>query len=309
VRDLDYLLDRDGVVLLVKGDHHPEGRVRAYPVFWPDDSGERQGLGRRYGKETSDCDNERYFRLVPESRPGGEPTQLPELPLGRVERRFEPRQFDCQQLSGRWKRLCQELGSVVGAEQVGVLGSALVGLDNDAEGRRLKDVDFAVYGRAARDALRDSMADLRRALGAEPISDRHRSYHARKFGAPFLSAGNDENTFAETLKRKWLSLQLEPGLLATIRCAYLPGEEPDDLWRLPAAGPGRVEGTVVDDSDVDFMPRRFVVDSGDERTVCASYFWGHQSCVKQGDRVRVKGSRRGDALVICELTHSLALLG
>lgn len=303
LRDLDYLRDRDGIVLLVKGDHHPKGRARAYPVFWPDPAGERVGSAR-YRKETNDCDNTAYLKLAPgsydEDLPG-----VPSLDLARVVARYRPTEAGLAHLEGRWHDLAQGLLGLVPREDIGIIGSALVGLDRYADGRRVKDVDFAVFGRKSRELLRAGLAELREQAGATPISPAHIAYQAGKFGRWFQPG---LNSWEKLLARKWSSLQLAPGLLATVRFGYQAREVMPDPLASPVVARQSLRGRVVEDEDVDFMPRRFVVRASGERVAVASLFWGHQSCVRMGDQVVVVGDRRADGtLTVTRLDHGIRI--
>jgi predicted nucleotidyltransferase len=209
-------------------------------------------------------------------------------------------------LDGRWLNLAEALLEICPAEALGVLGSALVGLDQRPDGVRIKDVDFSVHGRENHDRVKEQIGELRARSGATAISPSHVMRHSRKFGAPFAPW---LNTWTKTLNRKWSSLQLAEGLLATVRFAYAAGEEPEDALAFPLlAQDVVVSGVVSEDQDVDFMPRRFRLETGAGEREAVSYFWGHQSCVRRGDHVSVSGDlREGGLVTISSLRHGVRI--
>lgn len=310
MRDLYYLRDRDGVVLLCKGDHHPPGKNYAHPVYWPDSEGDRfHPLLGRYRKETSDSDNSRYLHLHPESQN----STLPTIPLVSTDdiveiyQPLESYQALRDSLQGVWQELALELERRVGAERIGVFGSSMVGLNKGEDGRQVKDVDFVCYGYRSRDTLKTQISDFRAVLGATEISGDHIAWHVKKFGRG-LPQGL--TSWERLLSRKWNSLQLAPGLLATIRFSYLPEEIPSDPLQLPSSGLITVSGTVIDDGDVEFMPRSFTLQTDDgESYRVSSYFWGMQSCVREGDQVRVQGDLHGGRIIaLTGPNHGILLL-
>ena len=68
IADFDYCLANDGIIYLVKGYYHTRKSIIAYPVYWPDPSGDRQHpvLGR-YVKNVTDF-NDRLFAIQPPNR-------------------------------------------------------------------------------------------------------------------------------------------------------------------------------------------------------------------------------------------------
>jgi len=312
-RDLDYLRDKSGLVWLVKGDHHPEASVYAYPVYWPDSTGERQHtLWGNYRKQVNDCDHQQLWYLRPETRPA--PDNLwaqPLLPRHLITERFSPVEaipdFIEQEPTGQWLDVFNallELG--VPSEQIGILGSRLVGLDQ-AHGQRIKDVDFCIYGIDNQLLVRQQIEDLCCRLQASEISSDHIDYHVEKFGRFFDPNVND---FKRGLQRKWASLQLAPGLLLTLRFGYDEQEIPDRpvvTVRQPLEE--SVRGRVVCDLHSCYMPRRFTVDSGQELLEVLCPYWGYHCCVRTGDHVWVTGERINEyQLAVRRLDHGIKIL-
>ena len=70
-----------------------------------------------------------------------------------------------------------------------------------------------------------------------------------------------------------------------------------------------VDGVVTGAEGADFMPREFhVVDARGAATRVWTTFWYHQSCVRDGDAVRILGSACSDGSVcVGEVSDHIAI--
>lgn len=299
-RDLTYLRDDHGLIWLVKGDHHPQQGVRAYPVYWPDECGERvHPHWGRYHKQVSDIDFTALLHQRPELKID-ELWPLPLLPRDQIVEAFSPADavddFALTEPPGLWLSVYQSLlGIGLSAEDIGILGSQLVGLDKREDGVRTKDVDFCVYGLEQTRLVRERIVRLRQVLGAAPISEAHIAYHARKFGHDFDPEAND---FRIGLQRKWCSIQLRPQLLMTLRFVYRDDEIPPEPPASSDSSPVEIEGDVTDDTQTGFIPRRFNVDALDGEFEVLTHYWGLHCCVAAGDHVRIRGDQINDQQIL-----------
>ncbi|MBR9678344.1 MAG: hypothetical protein GOU97_03590, partial [Nanoarchaeota archaeon] len=114
-------------------------------------------------------------------------------------------------LSGVWKKMGNALSKIVGGDNVGIMGSALIGFPLK------KDVDFIVYGKDNCEKIRRNIDWVKGFVGASKISEDHVKYQVKKYGG-FHNTGI--NSFQDLLRNKWSSLQIKKGVLSTIRFAY-----------------------------------------------------------------------------------------
>ena len=311
--DLEYFISFDHIVYLVKGPYHPPGRIFAYPVFWPDEGGDRvyPRFGR-FKKEVSDF-NDRIFAIHPEYRHGGVPSNTPLVPRDHIVEIFEPRKriksFLKQENETVWHKIFSYLTDVlkIPKDDIGIFGSYLVGLHKNQDGRQIKDVDFAIYGLTNFFKVRQGIENLLHYFGFTHISDDHIRYHTQKFGTLFNSG---VNSFEKTLANKWSSIQIKPGLLNTLRFVYKPEEMPNNPVTSEIAGSIQIEGVVEDEIGTNFMPRIFIIKSGDRKFRIVTYFWAFQSCVKNGDYCLITGNLHKDEETISVDTsaHGIKIL-
>lgn len=290
--DLDYFRTRDDTIFLVKGYYHPEGLVIAVPVFWGDLKGERiHSSGRRYRKDVKEI--YRYPEI---------PKCASRIPLSNIVEVFKPRkafeQFWAESNDSVWRRIALALHNTAGVplDDIGIFGSYLVGLANRDNGGLVKDVDFLIYGLDNFRKLKDGgFREIQRNLGFGPISEDHIKRHEEKYGKYFEPGLTN---FSETLKRKWPTLQIGPGLLNTVRFIYKEGEIPPDPVSSPPAGKIRIRGKVQEAEKVHFMPRVFEILSSGKIFRVVTYFWAFYCAVKEGDKIEITGTLHQDGNLI-----------
>ncbi|MFA4889904.1 MAG: hypothetical protein WC628_10105 [Candidatus Omnitrophota bacterium] len=59
-RDCDYIKGLDDIIYIVKGDYHPEDKIRAIPVYFPDENGDRTEAitGKKYVRKLNEYSND-----------------------------------------------------------------------------------------------------------------------------------------------------------------------------------------------------------------------------------------------------------
>ncbi len=312
--DLDYILSKDKIFYLVKGYYHTEDGVFAYPVFWPDPNGQRihPELGN-YTKDVSDFSNEKIFALHPEYKHGFIPKNIPLVKRGDIIQTFHPRekipQFLLNKENNVWHQLFQYLVEELKISQndIGIFGSYLIDLSHDKNGKQAKDIDFAIYGFENLHKMKNGIEKLLNHFDFTHISKEHILYHKDKFGKYFDSS---INSFEKTLANKWSSIQIAPGLLATLRFVYKPDEIPRNPIASPVDSPVRIEGVVTKDIGTNFMPRVFEIKTKNGNYSVVNYFWGFQECVKNGDQVLITGNLHKDGKIISvdAASHGIKIL-
>lgn len=312
IHDCDYFLSTEGIAYIVKGNRHPAGTVRAIPVYWPDSRGNRIHLQRgSYRKEVDELNRE-IFVVHPEYRPSAVPRTFPLIPRVEVDEIFRPRQafvrFMEEEGNTVWRQLAEALvDSGIPASDIGIFGSYLVGLHRNRSGKQIKDIDFVVYGQDNRHRLRSCFTSLQASLGCDPISPDHVRYQAKKYSRILSPVFN---SWEQMLANKWSSIQVAPGLLSTIRFAYRPEETPYDPVASPIIGPVRLDGLVDGDEGTDFIPRTFRLRTIGGDFSIFSWFWAYQSCVRNGNRVRVVGNLHADGWTVSldQFDHGIRVL-
>lgn len=299
--DLDYFLSKDKIVYLVKGYYHPLGGVFAYPVFWPDEKGDREhARWGRYRKDVSDF-GKKIFELHPEYRHNFVPQNTPLVPESHILEVFDPRNriknFKQEWQGSVWHDIFNYLVDKLEISEgdIGIFGSYLVGLNKNTDGNHIKDVDFAVYGLENFYKIKNGIEDLLNYFGFSHISKEHIAYHQKKFGKLFNAR---INSFDKTIANKWSSIQIKPGLLNTLRFVYKKNEIPENPIKGEVIGQTQIEGVVTEDIGTNFMPRTFKVKSNKDFYTIVTYFWAFQSCVKDGDKVVIAGNLHADGKTI-----------
>lgn len=299
--DLDYFLSKDRIVYLVKGYYHPPGGVFAYPVFWPDENGDRtHAQWGKYRKDVSDF-GKKIFEIHSEYQHNFVPQNTPLVPLEDILEVFHPRnkikQFKQEWKGSVWHDIFSYLTERLGIPEsdMGIFGSYLVDLNRDEKGQHVKDVDFVVYGLENFSKVKNGMEDLLKHFGFSHISKEHIVYHQEKFGKLF----NEKiNSFEKTLANKWSSIQIESGLLNTLRFVYKAEEVPVNPIATEAERPIAIQGIVEDSDGANFMPRVFSVWAGKKLYTIVTYFWAFQACVKNGEEVLIIGNLHKNSAVI-----------
>lgn len=313
--DLDYFRTKDDIIFLVKGYCHPENSVVAIPVFWGAPDGERLHIsGRRYHKDVNDVSNEKLFRLLPHYRNPEIPKVAALAPLADIVEVFKPRQafqrFLITTQPSIWSSIAfafHEMAQIP-LEDIGIFGSYLVGLAETQDGGLVKDVDFLIYGLDNFRRLRNGdFEKIRQALGFGRISLDHIVWHTEKYGRHFQPGLTN---FPETLKHKWPSSQIAPGLLATVRFVYKENEVPENPIVSRPMKRIVVRGVVQEDERAHFMPRVFTVLSEDRIFTVITYFWSLYCAVQKGDKVEITGvlHEQGDLISLDNASSGIKIL-
>lgn len=270
--DCDYVLDRKGNFYIVRG-YWNDKVVLANKVFSPDKHGNRYNflLSKRYEKVIL---NNFFFQKLNKKEIG---------------RHFKPKEGfvknrELIEKEPIWGRLAREIeNSGVPESDIGIFGSYLLGFHIE------KDIDFVVYGKDNCKLIKKNIKQIIKNLNAGRISPRHIEYQTKKY-TRFHSP--NRNSFPKLLANKWSSIQIAPGLLATIRFVYNENEIPEDIFSNEIIREAEVKGKVVDCFGANFCPRYFSIKNGSKRYTVGTYFWAYQACVSKGMIVKIKGNFR-----------------
>lgn len=313
--DTDYFRVKDDIIFLTKGYYHPDGFVIATPVFWGmvhrqgnhSSDGERlHPSGRRYVKYVNEVNNEKLLRLLPHYKNTDIPRSFAKVPLEDIIEVFNPKEafrtFLANEEKTIWRELAESFTNIGGvpSEDIGIFGSHLVDLSRTADGQLRKDIDFVIYGLDNFRKLRyGGLEKIRQKLGLGRISPDHIMWHTKKYGENHSPRATN---FPETLKRKWPSLQIAPGILSTLRFVYKPDEIPSNPVISPAMRRISIVGAVETAENTNFIPRTFAVASSYQKSrqkfLVVTYFWAFHSPVREGDLVEITGLIHEDLYTI-----------
>jgi len=312
--DLDYFKTKDKIIYLVKGYYHPSQRVFAYPIYWPNQRGERTepSTGQRYKKEIDELNNKKIFSLRPYYRHRYIPKNCPLIPKSEIIKVYKPKKKICDFIKREKKTIWYKIfnGFIniakIPRNNIGIFGSYLVDLAQDNRGKMIKDIDFAIYGRNNCRKLKQKIGIIRKKIKLGKISPSHIAYQQQRYGSIF---SQKNNSFNLSFKRKWSSLQIKEGLLSTVRFVYNKNEIPQNPIRGKTKGPIRINGLVVDDFKVNFLPRSFVIKNGNKYYKVITYFWSYHQTVKNGDFVTIFGDLfAGNTIVIDDSNHGIKII-
>lgn len=313
-QDLDYFQTKSGIIFIVRGNLHPDRRVLACPVYWPDTSGDRISYaGDRYRKEIIEVADDDRINLTFADKSKFVPRNGFLVPLEQIIKRFDPRKcvnkFKIEFAGTVWRSIYDEVSrSGVAEKDMGIFGSYLVGLYRNMSGEMVKDIDFLVYGLDNCILLKSKMNRILAETGLSPISKQHIKYETQKLGRMFST---EHNSFGLTLANKWSSIQIAPGILTTIRFVARPGEIalPDTFFD-PIAGEGIFKGTIVDDFGLNFVPRQFKMMSGGKLYKVITYFWVYHQAVRVGQCIEIRANvHQSGLLSIDRYSQGIKVLG
>lgn len=283
--DCDYVQDVEGAFWIVHG-YHQQDPILANKLFVPSESGRWHPTERRH-----------YAKVIDQN------LKAKQVPRSTIFREFFPREKTAEVRrklrDGVWKRLLDELCDMVGEENVGVMGSVLLGFPPS------KDLDIIVYGLERCAQLRQKINALRSAVGATQITQEHIAYQIRTHMAPFST----QNSFGKLLANKWSALQFGK-VCSTIRFAYEEDEIPENPWLTPLVREVELEGVVEDELHSDFCPRSCTLNTPDGNYHIATLFWAYQSFARAGQRIRVHGNVHADGRTITldEFCHFIEVI-
>lgn len=312
--DLDYFKTKDKIIYLVKGYYHPNQRVFAYPIYWPDEKGERTepSTGQRYKKEIDELNNKRIFAVRPYYRHRYIPKNCPLIPKSEIIKVYKPKRKICDFIKKEkktiWYKIFIGLINIakIPRRDIGIFGSYLVDLAQDQRGKMIKDIDFAVYGKKNCMKLKETIDILRKKLGIGKISPGHIAYQQQQYGSLF---NQENNSFNLTFKRKWSSLQIKKGLLSTIRFVYNRNEIPLNPIKGKTKGLVKINGLVIKAFGVNYLPRIFVIQNRDKYYKVITYYWSYHQAVKNGDFVTIFGDLFADnTIVIDDSNHGIKII-
>jgi len=288
--DGDYIQDKKGIFYHVLGYNNNLNFINAVSLYIPDSTGpyfDKNGL--RYKKQCNDL--------------------ITRVPVDSIILHLKPYLFpDKAALPGPWGDFLKFMvGNGISLMNIGVCGSKLLGLTKQQPSIR-DDIDFIIYGDKNRLKLKRSLGQNEKFYLGERLFD---DYYLELIEKYRTRHSLEITNFPVIFKNRWSSIRVGKTII-TIRFCLKQREVKEFMNYSPIYnGPVvNIEGVVIKDSYVDYMPRVFVVNTqGNKKFMVYTHYWAFQSCVKQGQEVRVNGVQfQPNKVEISSYDHGIYIL-
>ena len=284
VRDLDHVVMADGRVYRVVGNLDHPAKFVGYNVYSPDPGGDRIFRGTSYRKNFTEDDE----------LPDDALDTYVMVPKAGIREHFDPRAAAAEKAGtfagSPWAGLHAELTALFGPDEVGIFGSAMLGMHLTPGGSVRKDVDFVIEGAGNIPVLRDHLPAIRSRLGFTEVTSARQGRQHERYKRVFR---NESNSTDLVIGRRWTALQAPNGVVTTIRFRDAAVRVPYQLaCSFPVMAKDiTVTGQVAGADLGNLFPRMFrVVTAGYAYTVHL-WWWKFASPVRDGDTITIRGSR------------------
>ncbi|KKU91770.1 MAG: hypothetical protein UY23_C0001G0376 [Candidatus Jorgensenbacteria bacterium GW2011_GWA1_48_11] len=287
ITDHTHILTKWGDIVTARGFNDGD-LIYVVPLYFLSDKGSRTYSGEKYEKYVDEF-AERYRHFHPElvrSTPYGQRVAIREDQITRAFDPFaNPRLIYDSFDKKIYRRVVDILTKFVPRESIGFIGSSLVGFQTAGS-----DLDIVIRGLENYRTLRGQFKDFLNALGACATITREQFYKSVvKYERLFNGVNND---FATMIKNRWPTIHMPGELFCKIRFTLNPAN--DVIFSAPSnlsLREGSVNGKVIEDEGVAFMPRHFRLrlnEGAEYETI--TYHWDYSYCVMVGDEVTVRGA-------------------
>lgn len=258
---LDYILDNDKNFWIV--NKICDNKLYGYIVYKNDKNGDRFNCftGETYTKNN---DNSNVFLK-----------ELPKLYICA----FKPHLFYLahkEDLRGTWKEFANSLNSIgIKDDNIGIFGSYLIGFDI------VKDVDFVVYGNKSLKLCYKNIDKLKKAINAASISEKHIDYQYNKHKTNY----NPNYDLKKIISRNWSGIQIEEGVLSTIRFIDLKNQVIPKIDLIK----DKLTGQITNSLKSACVPRQATLRVNNQNFKIYTPYWKLQSFARKGDKVEIYG--------------------
>jgi len=298
LRDCDYIKTFDDIIFIVAGDYHPKDKIRATPVFFPNENGDRveKITGKRFIQKIEVHSKDLIAKLHPEYLP--EASDLNSygvlVPNQDIITYYAPRNkmkecWDERILKGtKWEKLIisiKEIGQVP-LEDIGIYGSFLVGLN-----KGVSDLDLVLYGKENLNKVRKKLDLILKSSKIKKATDEQLLLRSNRWSK---DKPIGINRIFKIEKRKWGRMNVYGEDTTCIRFVYKENEIPSNPITSSPIKEIRTKGKALDSIGTHFRPRIAKVKINDKVFDIISYDWLFFSCVRDGDNVEIIGNYRKD---------------
>ena len=292
MRDCWHFITKEGFIFTTRGFNHPSGFIIAIGLYYPDIGGDRAYLGTNYSKDVDEYGDKWVGKCKPEYIRRDDKGNRILVPLGDIKKYFDPFSVSDEKRDlikkTRWGNLITTLESFIPKEDIGFIGSYLIGFQTQNS-----DIDVVIRGIKNLKKIKDNFNLILEKLGATQDLDEHmKRISLEKYNRLYKG----KNDFARMIKNRWPTIRTKD---YTTKLRFVP--RPDEIV-FPKINNKikeiKLSGEVIEDIGTNFMPRFFKIKNKDGEYSILTYFWDYTYCVKNGDYVNVVGSLFEDNLVM-----------
>ncbi len=307
LNDCTHFITKDNIIFTVRGFSHLLNAIRAIPLYVADSAGTRKSkfTDKTFTRAVDEFGDNWLYKV--------KPAYLEKTKLGRailVPREDIIQTFDPFNLPQETKDeisktkfapvllALKEIG--IKDEDIGFIGSYLVGLQNGNS-----DIDILIRGIQNMQKVKENMNFLRKKIGAVGFLDEKRKTATlNRYNNVYNFERND---FEPMLSRRWSTIRIGDEIMLKLLFSYKKEEFSEGLLPDELRGETYIEGRVINDDGVCFMPRHFIIENEKGMFRVLTYFWHFYYCVKKGDKVGIFGSLSKDGT--CIVLHNRKLHG
>ena len=294
--DLVHFINNDGIIFSIRGYHHPKGFIVACPLYFPDSKGIRKGnkFNLRFNKcldQSGDkIKNIRPSYICNKSLPFS--ILVPEKD---VVEYFDP--FDDKSITkikksiegGKWEKVISSIKKIgIKEKDIGIFGSYLLDLNN-----KDSDLDILVRGIDNQKIVKKNILEIRKIINAKD------GFNKKILRETIIRYNKDynleHNDFIKMLKKRWSLIRKdEEDIFIKIHFTYKNNEIPNFPRGVKIKSSIVLKGIVIDNSDINYMPRKFKVKANYKTYDIYTYFWNFYYCVNTNDKVIIYGDLCND---------------
>ncbi|MBM3233725.1 hypothetical protein FJZ19_01385 [Candidatus Pacearchaeota archaeon] len=286
LRECDYVVDKNYRIYIVRG-YKNKNKILANLVFEPSSKGRYNILFKKNYQKVIDNNIMPCFL----KRKNIKFIFKPNKEFSKIYNKIK---------ESKWEEIADFIMRLgVKKDDIGIFGSALLGFDIE------KDVDFVVYGIKNYNKIKNNIKKLKNKLVIGNINKNHISYQIKKHGSKF----SKKNSFSLMLRNKWASMQINKKILSTIRFVYDKNEVPEDI-QIKKGKKIIISGKTFGCWRTNFSPRIFKIITSKREYRVLTYFWIYQSCVRDGQKVRIKGelNKKNNTIYLSKFQHWIKIL-
>jgi predicted nucleotidyltransferase len=297
MKDYWHFMTKEGDIFTTRGNIHPEGKLLSVGVYCLDDDGERDFLNNKYKKSVDEFGNKWIGKKYPSYVEIGDLGSRVFVPIDDIKLFFNPFSVS-NDMRGKmektmWGKLINVLERFVPKKDIGFIGSYLIGFPQENS-----DIDIVVRGVDNLKIIRDNFRNILNELDAYNNLDESRlGISLKKYNSIYSSKNNN---FRNMIKNRWPTVRTDE-YMTKIRFSIDSKE-----LSLPEIRGSKIKnievlGDVIDDLGTNFMPRFFKIKCDNEFYDVLTYFWDYTYCVKNGDKVKIRGNLfQGNNILLCD---------
>ncbi|NCO11043.1 hypothetical protein CO038_02840 [Candidatus Pacearchaeota archaeon CG_4_9_14_0_2_um_filter_39_13] len=293
MRDHEHFFTVSGGIFTTRGNTHPSGFVHAAGVYRPSGNGEKEFEGKKYTKEVDDFGNKWVKEINPDYVKEEGPNSyilVPEKDIIKIFNPFENSVKIQEKISDtKWNAVLEELKKVVPKEDIGFIGSYLIGFPNENS-----DLDIVIRGKDNLIRVKSSFQQIVNNLNAKnSVDERIMQVSLDKY---YKMHNEKNNDFRKMVERRWPTIRTNDFMM---KIRFTCGDKEENFMTKKELNEDFLcSGVVTDDTGTAFMPREFKIETEEGIYRVLTYFWNYTYCVSNGDKLDVRAAKIGENLLI-----------